>query len=70
MDQLNAILSNPPLLLLILVWSMIWKGLALWRAAKRGDKVWFVVFLILNMLGIPEIIYLLVTNKDEKESNV
>lgn len=54
--------SNQPLLLLILAWSLVWKGLALWRAAQRREKVWFIVFLIINLLGIPEIIYLLITN--------
>ena len=45
-------------LILLLVWSLVWKGLALWRAAKRGEKIWFVVFLLVNTLGILEIIYL------------
>lgn len=40
------------------VWSLVWKGLALWRAAKRSDKWWFFIFLIVNTLGILEIIYL------------
>ena len=45
-------------LVALILWSIVWKGLALWRAAKRGDKVWFLVFLVLNTLGILEIIYL------------
>lgn len=45
-------------LLVILLWSLVWKGLALWRAAQRGEKVWFIVFLVVNTLGILEIIYL------------
>jgi len=43
---------------LALIVLLVWKGLALWRAAKRGDKIWFVVFLIVNTVGILEIIYL------------
>ena len=66
MDQLNIILSNQPLFLLILVWSLIWKGLALWRAARRQEKVWYVILLVLNTVGIAEIIYLLVTREKEK----
>ncbi|MDP2648555.1 MAG: DUF5652 family protein [Patescibacteria group bacterium] len=42
----------------LIVWSLVWKGLALWRAAKRGEKIWFVVFLLVNTLGILEIVYL------------
>ena len=46
------------LLVLLIAWSVIWKGLALWRAAKRGDRIWFIVFLVINTAGILEIIYL------------
>ena len=67
MDQLQSILSNQPLFLLVLFWSLVWKGLALWRAAKRGDKVWYVIILLVNLLGLVEIIYLLVTNKKEEK---
>ena len=68
MDQLNTILTNQPLFLLILVWSLIWKGLALWRAARRQDKVWYVILLVLNTVGIAEIIYLIIT-RDKNKSN-
>jgi hypothetical protein len=43
---------------LLLVWTFIWKGLALWKAARKGDKIWFVVLLVLNTLGLLEILYL------------
>jgi len=46
------------LLITVLVWSYVWKGLALWRAGRRGDKVWFIVLLILNTAGILEILYI------------
>lgn len=46
--------------ILALIWSVLWKGLALWRSAKRDDMWWFIAFLFLNTLGILEIIYLFV----------
>ena len=48
------------LLLAVLAWSIVWKGLALWKSARTDSKVWFVVFLIVNTLGILEILYLYV----------
>ncbi len=49
----------PPLAyFLILVWSLLWKGLALWRAAKYDQRNWFIVILIVNLVGILEIVYL------------
>jgi len=43
---------------LLMIWSLFWKGLALWHACKRDEKRWFVFILVLNTLGILEIIYL------------
>lgn len=40
------------------LWSMLWKALALWRAANLKQKNWFVAILILNTLGILDIAYL------------
>jgi hypothetical protein len=36
----------------------VWKGLALWHAARRGEHWWFVAILLINTIGILEIIYL------------
>ena len=47
-----------PLIPLLIVWSVFWKGLALWHAGRRGEHWWFVLLLILNTLGVLEIIYL------------
>ena len=40
------------------LWSLIWKGLALWRTAKNGQTIWFVVLLVINTFGILELVYL------------
>ena len=41
-----------------LLWSFAWKGVALWKAARNNDMVWFVVLLFVNTLGILEIVYI------------
>jgi hypothetical protein len=45
------------------IWSMIWKGFALYRAGANHSPAWFVVLLIFNTLGILEILYLFVFSK-------
>jgi len=45
------------LIILLVIWEIYWTYKACWIAAKRGDKKWFLFFLIFNLLGIPEIIY-------------
>lgn len=42
-----------------ILWSSVWKGLALWHAARRNEKWWFIALLVINTVGILEICYLL-----------
>lgn len=50
-------LSQPAFILPLTLWVLVWKGLALWRAASKRQIIWFVFLLIFNSLGIFEIIY-------------
>jgi methionyl-tRNA synthetase len=54
------------LILVLVLWTIPWKGLALWRAARKGDKIWFIILLVINTLAILEIIYLLFFSQKEK----
>jgi len=59
MDYLKQIQQAPPYVVFILfVWSILWKGIALWNAAKNSQKNWFIAILVLNTVGILEIAYL------------
>jgi hypothetical protein len=48
------------LLAAIFVWSFVWKLLALWKSARRGSVVWFIVLALINTMGILEILYIFV----------
>lgn len=48
-----------PLLALAAIWTIAIKGYALWHAARNGQKEWFIALLIINTLGILEIVYLI-----------
>ena len=47
----------------LMIWSIIWKGLGLWKSARNGSKPWFIVMFILNTAGILEILYIFVFGK-------
>ncbi len=51
------------LMLPLLVWSLAWKGVALWKAAREGSRGWFVALLLINTLGILDILYIYVFSK-------
>jgi len=48
-----------PFLLVAMIWTIILKGFALWNAARGSQKRWFIALLIINTLGILEIVYLI-----------
>ncbi len=56
----NFALPQIPTLLLFAayLWTLLWKGIALWKAAHLKQRNWFVAILVLNTLGIIEIAYL------------
>lgn len=68
MNLINYLNSLPTWLIVVVsVWSLIWKGKALWKASKNNQKYWFVTILVVNTLGILEIVYLLFFKKKISE---
>ena len=49
---------SPAVLFVLFLWSILWKGLALWKAVKSDQRNWFIVMLVVNTVGILEIVYL------------
>lgn len=56
-----------PFIITAVFWSLFWKGLALWKSARQGDRGWFIALLIINTLGMLEILYIYVFSKREKK---
>lgn len=46
-------------LAIAVIWEFIWKGVAMWRAARLEQPVWFTFLLLISSVGILPIIYLL-----------
>ena len=51
------------LIVILAIWEAVWKGFALWRAARNKSVPWFVFLLIFNTAGILPILYLFVFGK-------
>ena len=54
-------------IIILAIWDIVWKLLAMWKAANRKQKAWFIWLGILNTVGILPIIYLLIY-KDKPEN--
>ena len=69
MDNVLQILQpNSPLFYLLIAWSVIWKGTALWHAARNRHLVWYLALLIVNTVGILEIVYLIFFRKKAQDA--
>ncbi|MEN6461094.1 MAG: DUF5652 family protein [Syntrophomonas sp.] len=69
LNNIQTIVNNPNIFLPLIIWAAVWKGLALWRAARLNQIGWYIALLIINTVGIFEIIYLIATNKKYKRTN-
>ena len=65
---MEELLLSPKILFLILAWTLPWKGVALWMAAKNSHKKWFIALLIVNTLAILEIIYIFYFSKPKQNA--
>jgi hypothetical protein len=52
-------------LIIILIWSAVWKAMALWKSARNKQVAWFVVLCIFNTIGLLEILYLAFWQKNK-----
>ena len=63
-------MTEPPLLyywaIPLVVWSITWKALALWKAARNRQLVWFILLFIINTAGVLPIIYIYYFQKEKK----
>ena len=66
-EQLIGLPTNMVLFGILMAWTLVWKGLALWKAARSGSKKWFIALLILNTLGILEIVYVFFVKTKDKD---
>ena len=57
-------------MLAAIIWTIYWKGLALWKAAKRNERGWFIALLIINTLGILEILYIYIFSRKKLRKKI
>lgn len=63
MNNIVSLLNQPQFYIPFLVWSIFWKGLALWKSANKRQLVWFILLLVVNTFGLLEIVYVFFLNR-------
>ncbi len=52
------------------LWTIPWKGVALWKSARQSEKTWFVALLLINTVGLLEILYIFFFSKKNKKTEI
>jgi len=58
------------ILVLVFIWSAVWKLMALWKSARKSSLAWFIVLGVVNTLGILEILYIYVFSEMKGKKSV
>ncbi len=67
MDVQQILIQYPWLIIVLVLWTIPWKGVALWKSARNGQKWWFIALFLINTLAILEIIYIFVFSKKKNK---
>lgn len=70
--ELNELFYGPAgrfpgtLIWILLAWQLLWKGISLWKSARNNQRYWYVALLLLNTLGVLDLIYLAFFQRERK----
>jgi hypothetical protein len=67
---LNLTVLAWTVIIVLALWDMVWKAIAMWRASRNNQKAWYVVILIINTVGILPILYLLFWKKNKNPRDI
>ncbi len=54
-----------PVVIILTIWDLVWKFIALWKAARANHLAWFICIAIFNTIGILPIIYILIHRENK-----
>ena len=57
----------PVFFVALAIWTIAWKGTALWKAGRNNQPAWFVILLLVNTVGILEIVYIFFFSKRKEQ---
>jgi len=61
--ELIPLLQSNTFLLLAVIWTLPWKGYALWKASRNEHKWWFIAILVTNTFALLDALYIFYFSK-------
>jgi Family of unknown function (DUF5652) len=61
-------LLQSPYIIYFIIWEMIWKVIAFWKAARHNQLYWYIAIAIFNTVGILPIVYILFFQQDKNKT--
>ena len=68
-ETIFTIISQNLWIIPLMIWSIIWKAIALWKSARNNHLTIFIVIMFLNTIGILEICYILYLYYKKNKNN-
>jgi hypothetical protein len=59
-----------PLIILVVIWELTWKLIAMWKAGRNNHLGWFICLFLINTAGILPIIYILTHRKNPSGNKI
>jgi len=65
--QIEQLTQWLPLIVVLGLWDLVWKAIAMWKASRNNQLGWYICLLVFNTLGILPMVYVfLIKNKKIK----
>ena len=61
--HINLFGFNLTLITVLVVWTLFWKAIALWKSGRNNQPIWFIILFLINTIGILEILYIFLFQK-------
>lgn len=63
LDTFKLFAALVPILIVLAVWELTWKIIAMWKAGRNNHLTWFLCIALINTAGVLPIIYILLHRK-------
>jgi len=68
-NLLETLTPYIPVIIALVIWELVWKLIAMWKAGRNNHLGWFICIALINTCGILPIVYILTNREKTSETN-